>query len=385
MVSGQRKKILFVITKSVWGGAQKYVYDLATNIPRDVFEPVVALAGHGPLAERLRESNVPVYEISSLQRSINPFKDIIACVSLLRLFVRLRPDIVHANSSKAGGLAGIAVFIYNVFHTKKIRLIFTAHGWAFHEVRPRWQQVVIKFASRLTALCADTVITVSEYDRQSALKNRIAPQRKLTTIHIGTRPISCKTRAEAQHTLLASGHPLVIGSIGEWNANMGWDILLAGFEKIQKKFPQAHLVMIGSGENTDKELVYRYIKTHHLSTAVTTHEYIKDAALYLNAFDIFAYPARKAGLPYALLEAGLAELPVIATSVGGIPEIITNGISGLLIQPDSSQELSVALQKVIGDHPQARNFGSSLKRQVQTLFSFKNMVETTLTVYSSLE
>src|SRR3989344_323690 len=103
-----KKKILFVITKSNWGGAQKYVFDLATNLPKEEFEPVVACGGGGMLAKRLRAEKIRVVEVPSLERDISFIKEIRAFFFLWKLFQKEKPDVVHLNSSKAAALGALA-------------------------------------------------------------------------------------------------------------------------------------------------------------------------------------------------------------------------------------------------------------------------------------
>src|SRR3989344_4800606 len=106
-----KKKILFVITKSNWGGAQRYVYDIATNMPRDRFELVVAAGGDGVLIDKLKSAGIQTIAIRALDRDISIIKEILSFFSLLAIYRRERPSVIHANSSKAGGVAATAAWI----------------------------------------------------------------------------------------------------------------------------------------------------------------------------------------------------------------------------------------------------------------------------------
>ena len=110
-----KRKILFVITKSNWGGAQRYVYDLAAALPKGEFEVVVALGGTGEasaqtglLAERLKEASVRTIFLSSFTRDIYFFGEFKAFFELLKVIREERPDTLHLNSSKAGGIGSVA-------------------------------------------------------------------------------------------------------------------------------------------------------------------------------------------------------------------------------------------------------------------------------------
>ncbi len=140
MTGESKKKILYIITKSVWAGAGKYTRDLAVSLPRNEFEPMVAAGGKGAMAEKLISAGIPYFEIKGFQRDVSFQKDIRAFFEILALLFKIKPDTVHVSSAKAGGIAGAAILAYKLF-TSHFSLIacFTAHGWTFNEPRPRWQ------------------------------------------------------------------------------------------------------------------------------------------------------------------------------------------------------------------------------------------------------
>ena len=167
----KKNKILYIITKSVWAGAGKYVYDLATGLPRDKFEVFVAAGGRDAVAKKIIEAGIPYFEIKNFQRDISIFKEMLAYFEILWLLLKIRRDIIHVNSSKAGGVVGIASWDYRFLtFNLKIKSIFTAHGWAFHESRPKWQIWLIRLLTKITCLYYSRIICVSEYDCLSAIK-----------------------------------------------------------------------------------------------------------------------------------------------------------------------------------------------------------------------
>jgi glycosyltransferase involved in cell wall biosynthesis len=379
MSSGQRKKILFVITKSVWGGAQKYVYDIATHLPGDRYEPIVALGGDGPLAQKLKKASISVYHIRNFQRSINPLKDLFAYAELVRLIWHTRPAIVHANSSKAGGLAGLAAWSCQLLGRAPLRIIFTAHGWAFHESRPRWQIAIIKASSKLTSALADTVITVSDYDRSAAMYLKIAPEHKLITIHSGLAATAFLERSEAQKELLGTKKQFLIGTLAEWTSNKGLSFLLKAVPHIIRQEPQAVFCLIGWGE--EEKALREQAHTLGIEKYVYFINGKPEAARYLKAFDIFVLPSLKEGLPYTILEAGAAGLPVIATRVGGIPEIIQDNYNGLLISPASETELARAIVRLTKNNEERQHLAATLQKTIEHKFQFTTFIKETLRVY----
>ncbi len=126
-------KTLYVITKSNWGGAQKYVYDQAAMRIKYPDAKVAVLAGgNGELCDRLEKIGVPVYHIPNLERDINIFKEFSVFIALLKTYRSTKPNTIHLNSSKIGGIGALAGRVHNLFSKQKAKIIFTAHGWAFN-------------------------------------------------------------------------------------------------------------------------------------------------------------------------------------------------------------------------------------------------------------
>src|SRR3989344_4344953 len=313
----KNKKILYLITKSVWGGAGKYVYDLALEAKRDGFDVAVAAGGQGALAQKLQEKNIRYFDVARLQRDVAILKPFVSGLVLLKILFKFKPDIVHANSPQAAGIGGIALFIYRLFTwTRRVQAVYTVHGWSYHEARPKWQNFLIRLFSKITCLFYQKIICVSEYDRQSALKFKIAPAKKLLTIHNGINPqdLNFLSREEARRKLnLQDIRCPVIGNVGEFTKNKGQIYMLETFKNLREIGLKFKGLIIGWGE--EKLNIKNKISVLNLKNDIFLIDNISPAAPYLKAFDVFVLPSLKEGLPYTLLEAGLAELPVVATNV----------------------------------------------------------------------
>ncbi|MBI2627960.1 MAG: glycosyltransferase family 4 protein [Candidatus Niyogibacteria bacterium] len=389
-----RKKILYIITKSIWGGATKYTYDLAVNLPRDKFEVWIA-AGPPKKGENLfvalKNADVHCLTVKNFQKSVNPFKDIFAFFEILNLIKKIKPDIIHVSSSKAGGLAGLAIFVLKTLKPAAYNLksIFTVHGWAFHENRPEWQCWLIKLLSRLTVFFYDCAIAVSEFDRVSAIKNKIAPAEKIITIHNGINSDSLnflnKTEARQKLAVPNTADGLWIGTIGEFTKNKGHKFLIEAAAELIKKYPKMKFIIIGhrSEIGGEKQKCFSLIANYSLQNNVFLIDSPRSAAKYLKAFDIFIFPSLKEGLAYALLEAGLAELPVIATETGGNPEIITDQQEGLLIKRADVQEIVKAAEKLAANNNLRQTFAKNLRQKIIREFSFEKQLSKTIGLYLS--
>ncbi len=377
-------RVLYVITKANWGGAQRYVFDLASAARDAGHEVAVAYGSPGRLADRLATQRITTYPISGLGRDVG-FRDVAVFFSLVRLMRRFKPDVVHLNSSKIGGLGSLAARCAGVS-----RVIFTAHGWAFNENRTRIEKIVIKILYFVTIVLASKTITVSERMRRQVRRFPFV-QRKILVIHNGVAQQPLYSREEARafvrglsKTLdarLANSETMVIGTNAELHHIKGIEYLIeAALTLILRKKDFVVLVM---GEGEERAELQKMVREKKLEETVFFLGHIADAARYLNAYDIFVLPSLSEGLAYAILEAGSAGLPVVASHVGGIPEIIEDGRDGLLVPPKNSQELAEELLSLMSDAARRRRLGSALKERVARNFSFEGMIEKTLALYRS--
>lgn len=303
-----RKKLLFVITKSNWGGAQRYVYDLATALPKDEFDVSVAFGQPGLLTERLRAARIATYPIASLQRDVSAVADVRSFLELLRLFRAGKFDIVHLNSSKAAGVGAFAARLAGV-----PRIIFTAHGWPFWEQRNPVSRALIYFFSWLTALFSHKIIVVSDYDLRVARRMPFVAH-KTIRIYNGIDPHMPFGSGDGIRNSFPKG-VRITGTIGELNENKNQMALI----EQARQDPSMYVAIVGDGEN--RPYLKEKIEAYGLETRVKLFGFMS-ASDVLRGFDVFAFPSIKEGLPYVLLEARVAGLPIVANRVGGVGEIL---------------------------------------------------------------
>lgn len=371
-----QKRILYVITKAYWGGAQRYVFDLALASKNAGHEVLVVFGTEGVLIEKLREYHIPTRAISNLQRDISLMREFRSFQSLLRIVAEFQPDVIHGNSSKAGGMAVLAGRLQRV-----PRIVFTSHGWAFNEQRPLWQKVVIGIFHYFTVLLSHVTICVSHALQKDAHWMPFVAKR-FHVIHNGIADITLLSREEARKKLAPTATATTwIGTIAELHRTKGLDVLIDAFALFAKEDPSSTLIIMGEGQERDR-LVTR-IAAHGLSERIVLTGFVKDAQTYLTALDVFVLPSFSEALGYVLLEAGLASLPAIGSSVGGIPEILEDNVTGLLVPPGDPRALASVLAKVVADQEIQERLGSELNKKVLSEFSTQTMVQNTLALYNA--
>ncbi|MDQ5893120.1 MAG: Second mannosyl transferase [Patescibacteria group bacterium] len=377
-------KVLILITKSNWGGAQRYVYDLAVNLPKDVYEIEVMAGGNGVLIEKLVSAGIKADGSLAIGRDVNPWQDIKAFFSLWSLLWEKKPDVLHINSSKIGGLGALAGRCAGI---KKI--VFTAHGWAFNENRNIFSKALIKFLHWITIILSHTTISVSEA-LLLQMKNWPFISNKVHVIHNGIKTEALFSKANARTELIKEKLPkdsLLIGSVGELHHVKGYSYALRGLqgfvENLKNIHPSKKVIYAIIGEGEYRENIEKDIENLGLKDSVMLLGKVPTAFHYFKAFDIFLMPSLSEGLPYVLLEAGLAGLPVIATAVGGIPEIIDDMDSGILIQSSKPKEIQHALEFYMSHKKTQKAYGIALQKKITEQFSLENMVSETSKIYSA--
>ncbi|MDO8522670.1 MAG: glycosyltransferase family 4 protein, partial [bacterium] len=357
------KKVLFVITKSNWGGAQRYVYDLAFSLPKEEYEIAVALGGHGALATKLKEDGIRVVGIPHLERDISFLKEMFSTLYLWKIFQSEKPDIIHLNSSKIGGLGALVAYILRLWDgwdrkgTERAawnpKIIFTVHGWAFNERRNFIYQGIIYFLQWLTAFLADCIIILSRHDYRQAIEMPLIKNEKFILLPLGIKIPEFLPAEKAREFLKVDGATKILaGTVAEFTKNKGLEYLVEAVHKLKEEEKlKFNLIIIGSGEDFEK--IKKEVIRLNLENEIILAGFVMDASKYLKAFDIFILPSLKEGLPYVVLEAMNAGLPIVASSVGGLTDLIENEGNGILVPPKSADQIADALYELI-HHPATR-------------------------------
>jgi glycosyltransferase involved in cell wall biosynthesis len=276
------------------------------------------------------------------------------------------------NSSK-GGLALLAARIAGVK-----RILFTAHGFAFNEKRPRFQKALIRAAYVVTVLLSHETICVSEAVRRDIAFPLLGG--KLRVIRNGIDAPAYRAKRSARNILRPTDAKRTwLGMIAELHPTKRVEDAILAMTELSPEFPELELIVLGEGEERAK--LEALIKERGLGERVRLLGFVPDAASYLPAFDLFLMISRSEALGYALLEAGAAGLPVVATRVGGMPEIVAHGESGILVPPENPAALARAIRGLLADPALGKRYGAALKEKVATRFSKERMLEETFARY----
>lgn len=370
-------KVLLVVTQSETGGAQRYVHDLALGLSDRDYPVTVACGPSGPMIEKLRRQRIDVRVIPHLTRSVRPWRDGKAFWQIYQLLREEPFDIIHSNSSKAGFLVRMASRA-----AARRRNVFTAHGFVFQEERSfltrRAFLVLEKLAGRLT----ERLITVCDADRRVALDHGIIGQDRVTTVHNGIAPSVPLTRARSRNAL---GLPLrgrVVGTVANFYANKGLLDFVQMAGDVSRRNPKAVFAMIGHGPQFKH--VVKAIRTAGLKDKIHLYGNLNEAWKIMTAFDVFVLTSRKEGLPYSLLEAMNARVPVVATRVGGVQEAVDDTREGYLVPAGETREMADRVDLLLNDRSMGHRLGERGHNRILRQFNFNRMIGGTREVYDAI-
>lgn len=378
----QKKRILFVITQSEWGGAQRFLYDLIASLDQNRFEPILAVGqnGDGELTRVLRK-HLPLHVLPKLKRDISIGSDLGAIWELRRLIKQVLPHVLFLNSSKAGFIGTLAANFPSRW--PNLRVIYRIGGWTFNDPWPSWKKKLWIVLEKISARWKDVIIVNNQHDLEQARKLNIRPRESLTLVHNGLNiyQIDFFSREEARLKLFEKvarragkifQTKLLIGTIANFYPSKGLLHLISAAEAFRDNDDIAFLVL---GEGEGRPELEKFITEKKLEKRVFLIGRVPQARQFLPAFDIFVLPSVKEGFPWVVLEAMAAKVPVIATSVGAIPEIIENGQNGFIVDPARPKQIAAKIRELLNDGRLRQEFGIQGHQTVLIRFSPNKMIK----------
>ncbi len=392
-------KILFIITQSELGGAQRYIFETAKYFNSQNYYVLVG-AGQGDknLFEKLGKVKIQSHFIKYLIRNPNPFKDFLAIFEILNLIKKEKPDILFLNSTKAGFLGSIAGWLYKKLYYHKLPIIYRAGGWSFNDPRCWFLNKILFWMEKITAPLKDKIIVNSGLDYNIAIKKRIASSLKMIKIYNGidAKKLDFLSKEQAIKYLsskfkiqnsklkfkVQNYDYKIIGTVANFYKTKGLEYLIKSAYILKNQISNLIFIVIGDGKLRPK--LETLIKTYNLENNFFLIGKIPDAYRYLKAFDIFILPSLKEGMPWAILEAMSAEIPIIATKVGAIPEMIENKKEGLITPPKNSNKLAKNIIWILEHQKQAQFMATNARKKIEKEFTLQKMLNKTENLITSL-
>jgi glycosyltransferase involved in cell wall biosynthesis len=377
-------KVLHIHTLPIISGSGINTFLSMKGMDREVFKVDLACAPNGRLIELAKKGHIRVHTFKNLVQPIHPVKDLLSVIDLVSFLRRNYYHIVHTHNSKAGFVGRLAARIAGV-----PVVIHTVHGFAFHGQEPAWRQLLYRNLEKLAAHLCDRMIFISQPLIDWALKEGVTKKDKIVRIYSGIdlnefQPATFDEEQRAREKWGIGPNDPVMGIVSKLWEGKGHEVLIKAFKDVKKDMNKAKLVIVGEGYLEDK--LRSLTDTLGLTDSVIFTGFQSDVSEIIKVFDIAVLPSFFEGMGRVLLEAMAMEKPVVASRVGGIPDIVKDGINGFLTAPGDTKELGDALRKLLNDKGLAARMGEAGRKGVTAEFSADVMVNAIKDVYkASLE
>lgn len=360
-------KICYVITKGdEIGGAQVHVRDLCNHAKENCHEVFVIVGENGLFVDQLRQSEISVFVVPTLVREISPIKDLKAVIQILSIVKCCKADIIALHSSKAGIIGRV------VSNLLRIPVVFTAHGWAFADgVSERKRKLYIAI-EKLFAFKTDRIITVSEQDRNLALKYNVAKPESMVTIHNGVCDIGLPEQKSEKDIV-----NLIM--VARFSDQKDHKTLFSALPILESK--NWTLTLVGKGINIEK--YQNAIKGTKFENKVHFLGERNDVPELLKQSDVFLLISNWEGYPMSTLEAMSAGLPVVVSDVGGSSEAVQHGYNGFLVPRKGAQQLAEHLDALIMDENLRETFSRNNRIDFENKHTVEQMCVSTFNLYHS--
>jgi len=372
-------KILYLITGLNVGGAEVLLWKLIKDLDKEKFEPVVvSIIPIGEIGKRIQQEGIKILSlnITKVLTSKNKekfssliFRSIITIFKeiphLVFITLKEKPKILHSFLFHANFLGRITGKICRV-----PIIISSIHSMNFGG---KLREKLLRYTDNL----CDLTIAVSQMVAKTMTEKRVVPKQKLKVIYNGIELEDFDLdkniiREEIRKELGIRSNQNILISVGRLAKEKGYSYMIKTIQILKKKYPDLIWIVLGDGE--DRRKLEREVKTSNLQKNVFFLGNRNNVAEYLIASNVFLMPSLEEGLPLALLEAMVCGLPIVATNVGGIPEVITDGANGFLVEPKNSLALAKKIEYLLNlEQERRKKIGLEGRKVVEEKFSLEKM------------
>jgi len=379
-----KKKALHIVTRLDKGGLADTVLKLCSGL-QDVGYKVTCVAGltsdpHPEFLSHRQQGKIPLIIVDELRRSIHPYFDLLALLKLIRIIGAEKPDIVHTHSSKAGILGRLAAAVWRI-----PVCIHSPHGHIFYGYFDRWVTQFFILLERLLTKFTTKITTLTHPGKNDHVRLKVGPPEKFAVIPCGIqypvkKPGNDTLKALKQH--IGLNGEKVIGWVGRLEPIKGCDIFLEACRIIHEKIDvSVKYIIVGDG--SESAVLKNKARQFGIDNNTVFLGSRTDVPDLMHLFDLFVLSSRNEGLGRVILEAMTCSVPVIATKVGGVPEIISNNVNGKLVPTENSVALALAMENLLLNDELSNSFVEKAQNTFRH-FHFQNMIHRTDLLYQEL-
>lgn len=373
--------ILHIITNLPFGGAQDNTLLTVEKLNREKYDVSLMCSPDGDWLPRAQQiPNLNLVFVDELKREISPINDFIAFWKILRLLNRGKYTIVHTHTTKASLLGRIAAKLAGI-----PVIVHTVHAIHFHDyVNPliRWLYIMIeRFLSKIT----DKIITVSKMNLKKALDLKLAEAEKFVNIYSGIELEKFNTNIDVDSKKKELGifnGEKIVGMVGRLSKQKApLDFIKAIPEVLTF---ESNVLFVIVGEGLLKKSIIELAKKIGIESKLKLLGFREDIQEILPTFDVFVLTSLWEGLGRSLTEAMYTGLPVVATNVDGVPELVKDGETGILVNPKDVASIAQGIITFLSDKQKAKKIGEAAKQEITDSFDATHMVHQLEKIYDDL-
>ena len=379
--------IVHVITRLIIGGAQENTVLTCRGLVERGHK-VTLIAGpetgpEGSLWDQAHQSGCELIKLDAMRRAVHPWRDWRALRELRRRFENLAPEVVHTHSSKAGIIGRVAAAKAGV-----PTIIHTIHGMSFNRTQPTHRRILYRWLERRVAPCTARFITVADAMIDQAVSAGVAPRDRFTTIHSGMETDQfapdLEQRSRFRREWNVTEDEVVVGTIARLFDNKGYEEILAAMPSAVAREPKLKFVWIGDGANRARyeDRLARIGLRDRVRLVGLIHP--DQVPAHVSGFDVVLHASRWEGLPRALVQGLLMEIPGISFDNDGAPEVVIDGETGCLVPLGDVDRLADAIVKLAADARSRRKMGAEGRARCLQRFDWRRMVERIEALYTDL-
>lgn len=332
----KRVRVLHVAEAA--GGVERYLQTLFKYSDKQLVENILVCSQNYDYKKMKSLADRVI--VLKMSHQISPSSDIKVEKALRRIIKKLKPDIIYAHSSKAGALARIADL------GLKNKVIYNPHGWAFNMQQSAQKKELYKWVEKISAHFCDKIVCISDAEKESALREKICKPSKLQVIYNGIDLEEIKnTVPKTRKELNLPEDAFVVGMVGRLTKQKAPDIFVKAAKLIKQKIPNTYFLMVGDGELRDQ--IEKMIHQFGLDKSFLITGWVDNPASYMKIMNVGCLLSRWEGFGLVLPEYMACGVPIVATNVDAIPNIIKDHENGLLVEVNDSDTVKYNVSKVL--------------------------------------
>jgi glycosyltransferase involved in cell wall biosynthesis len=380
-------RVLRVIDRLNVGGPALHVTYLTRGLaPRGYETTLVAgdiARGEESMAFVAEQAGIEIVDFPGLSRELSPLHDLLATIRLARLVRRVRPQILHPHKAKAGAVGRAAALLAG---RRRPIVVHTFHGHVLRGYFGRAGSQLFRLIEAALARASNVLLAVSPQVRDELVRLRVAPSEKFTVVRLGIelepRVRSPEQRDEIRRRIGLGPERFVVGWFGRMTSVKRCEDLVDALAHLRERGVDATLLLVGDG--VDRERVEERAYELGVARSCFFLGYQEDVARWYAACDAFALTSANEGTPVVVIEALAAGLPVVATRVGGVADVLSDGVDGFLVEAGDTRSLAARLEQLARDPELRARMGAAGRKRALRRYAVDRLVDDVDDLYRAL-